>query len=741
MSSVKSKNIFVANRLPYSLNNKTGEVVRGSGGLVSALLGAHLEQQTLWMGIETDVDVAQKIHEKVREQESTLECLGVVVEQNLYNKYYDGFCNDTLWPLFHYESQLVEFERESWDAYVEVNSQMAEEILKVASEDDLIWIHDFHFFVLPAILRKKNPKLKIGFFLHIPFPSAEIFRQLPTRKEIMLGLAACDLVGFHDYSYLRHFSVCLKAQLGIESSLFRAEMGERFLTFGVYPIGVDTENLRHKAFSPEIDELLKKYEETKKQTFLFLGVDRLDYIKGVDLKLKGFYRALEKYPEMRKQVSLLQLAVPTRASVPAYQNLKRRVDQLVGMINGEHSAPNYTPVHYLYQSVGEEELLSLYRLADGLLVTSKRDGMNLVCLVYTLSKYESDPGVVVLSECAGAATLLNEALIINPWDSESIADAIWQAFQMKVQERQERFRSLLQTVSDYSANKWAANFLGDLSGVVRRQNFMLAPILPLNTRYWPSEFKHELREERMRLMIDYDGTLVPLNKDPKKALISQETLKMLRSLQLHFEICIISGRPKEFLESQFLGETFHLAAEHGAYYKKPQGSWTSLVVSDLKSWYGDTEKIMGDYEKRVPMSFIEHKNASLTWHYRGGPEGFSEFQARKLSEELEVCLANQPCSIISGVKVIEARAVECNKGDFLRWLSKNTEDLRNICLGDDRTDEDMFKAARKKGWSFKVGSGCTQANLRLASQTDVLSFLKVLNDFMLMEKNVIATGG
>jgi trehalose 6-phosphate synthase/phosphatase len=448
---MESQRIFISNRLPFSVDATTGELKRGSGGLVSALMGVTLDESFYWFGFETDAEQAKGIQEKMPARFPHLRCQPVVLDKKLYEAYYDGFANDVLWPLFHYEGNFTLFRRENWEAYQEANRLMAEKILTVCGDEDEVWIHDFHFLLLPQYLREKKPRLKIGFFLHIPFPATEIYRQLPVREEILRALTQCDLIGFHEHSYLRHFVVALQTLLGVETHFFRAQIGEHVLNMGVYPISVDNQELHQRSKHEAVKAKAKEYELHKKKNFLVLGVDRLDYTKGVELKLRGFQRALQKYPDLHGKMQLLQIAVPTRKNVLTYQNLRTEVEQLVGGINGEFGRMDYNPVNYIYNSVSETELLAIYQTADACLITSKRDGMNLVAMEYALCQDLKNPGTLILSEFAGAASLLSEALMINPWDEDSIADALHRAFTMAETERRQRIQKLQSVLSRYSA--------------------------------------------------------------------------------------------------------------------------------------------------------------------------------------------------------------------------------------------------------------------------------------------------
>ncbi len=725
MTLTKSKRIFISNRLPFSIDPKTGQLKQGSGGLVSALLGVNLEDPFCWMGFETEEESANKIIESAPSLVPNLIVKPVVLEKKLYESYYDGFCNDVLWPLFHYEGQHTFFRRRDWQAYIAANRKMADEVLKIANPDDTIWIHDFHFLLLPQMLKQGNPGLKVGLFLHTPFPSSEIFRQLPVREEILKAVIRCDLIGFHEHSYLRHFTVSLKAHLGIDSTFFKAEIAGHTLHLGVYPISVDTQKWRTNANSPAVLKQTEVFKEKIQSNFLILGVDRLDYTKGLELKLLGFRRLLQKYPDLRGKVNLLQVAVPTRTKVPSYIRLKKQVDQLVGMINGEFGQPGYTPVNYIFNSITEDKLLALYKRAEALLITSKRDGMNLVAIEYAISQETEHPGVLVLSEFAGAASLLGQALIINPWDEDSIADALERAYRMPIAEKVHRVQGLQAVLSKYSATQWAVSYLKDLDVTSNHSEKLPVIRLDESNKYQSGElFERIMNAKKCYLVMDYDGTLVGIKGLPEFAVLRDEPRSLLLDLEKFFSIHILSGRNKEFLDEQFQDNPFSLAAEHGAFSRIGSSEWKSRVSSDIQSWFPEVKRVMNAYSETVPLSFVEAKEASIVWHYRQSPTDFAAFRAKKLDEELQVGLANQPVSVTIGNKIVEAKAVECNKGSYLRWLMDNEpDDTLYICIGDDRTDEDMFRIIQDKGISIKVGPGMTAAQYRLPYQEDVLKFL------------------
>jgi trehalose 6-phosphate synthase/phosphatase len=517
----------------------------------------------------------------------------------------------------------------------------------------------------------------------------------------------------------------MKAFLGIDSTFLKAEIGNHTLHLGVFPISIDTEEFYKKAAQPNVETLAESYRQSSAGVFNILGIDRLDYTKGLELKLLGFQKALRKYPELIGKVNLLQVAVPSRQKVPFYAKIKKDLDQLVGAINGEFGAPNYVPVQYIFNSIPEETLLALYRRANAALVTSKRDGMNLVAMEYVMAQNKDTPGVLILSEFAGAASLLPDALIINPWDADAVADSIYRSVHMETEERHQRLNNLQETLLRYSASKWAESFIQELEAAHPEKNASCLP-LPTSPDLWPSKLQISLQAKKIRLLLDYDGTLAPLRARPELAVVDPEVRHILSTLNEDVEVFIVSGRPRHFLDSQFGDLPFTLVAEHGAYYRLAGQKWQSRISSNVGAWYDEVDRVMMDYCAKVPHSFVERKEAGVVWHYRQSPPDFAEFQAKKLDDELNTCLGNEAVTVMMGSKIVEAKANECNKGSFLRWLMQSSfrDTAYYVCIGDDRTDEDLFKILGDKGISIKVGQGHTAASYRIQEQHEVLDFLK-----------------
>ncbi len=722
-----SRCIIISNRLPFKFDEVSKQWVPTAGGLVTALQAVELNMVKVWMGAHSDDALAEKWGHLPPSSEDSTHYIPISIKKSLYDRYYNGFCNDVLWPLLHYQTGLVNFNDAAWYSYQRVNRKFAEAVLKVVRPNDIVWIHDFHLFLLPALLRKKLKNLRIGFFLHVPFPSSEFFRELPVRQEILQGLLGADLVGFHDYAYLQHFCKSLSGIMGIETNFFNVHYNNRVTYFGVFPIGIEAGKLRKRAAKKQVLSLSKQYRQTP---FVFLGVDRLDYTKGVDLKIKAFATLLAKHPEYHGKVGLLQLAVPTRQDSLPYIELKKEIEQLISEVNGEFATPEWTPIQYLYTTLSDEALLGLYQMADALLVTSKRDGMNLVVLEYIAAQSPRKPGCVLLSEFTGAISILSQVMAINPWDIEGTATKMAAAIEMPLADRIKANQAMFKYLCEYTSTRWAFSFVKQLQKTAS-SDIDVSQEIQLTTSFI-NDFKrknHLTLKNDIIFMLDYDGTLTPIEKSPELAILNKKTHALLKTLtaQHNIKVVIISGRNAQFLRQQLSGLNIEICAEHGAKYFNPKGQkWQNLVLSDYKTWYNIAEKLMHDYTLRVPESFIEKKQFSITWHYRNSPSRFAAYQALKLTEELEISLANLPAIMMPGKKVIEVCAVEANKGRFLHWyLQESKAAATIIAVGDDQTDEEMFSFIKANGGvAVKVGSGNTQAHYRLATQQEVLPFLK-----------------
>jgi trehalose 6-phosphate synthase/phosphatase len=721
-----SRCLLISNRLPLTYNDKTQEFTASSGGLVSAIKGLKandIGHRFEWMGIMTDDIDNDKIEQLKNIPFGEFKCHPIVVPKDSYHHYYNCFCNNVIWPLFHYERSLVMHSEQGWKSYQEINEIVAEAIIKVANDDDIIWVHDFHFYLVPGLVREKRPDIKIGFFLHIPFPSSEIFRELPQRKEIIHSLAQCDLVGFHDLSYMNHFQSSLQRILG-ESQ----DLNER--KWGVYPISIDTEHFMELTQKTETREFVNKYKATKKEMKWILGVDRLDYIKGLKMKLQAFCEFLRRYPEQKEKVQMVQIVIPSRTDVPEYLQLKEQVEQLVSSINGEFGSPSYMPIYYLYHSVSEYELSALYQLSEVMHIGSRRDGMNLVCLEYVVSQQMDSPGTLLLSEFTGAHSTMSYALSINPWNIEETADKIQDALTRDLDQRKSEMKSMQDFLIKYNASEWAKFFLRDLLKDGGHQK--LIPLSKEGNFQWMKEIKGK----KILFFCDFDGTLTPIRSLPSQVSLTEKTKDVIKNITgiNDCEFVIVSGRDKDYMENQFIGNGLQisLGACHGAYqYKHESGEWINLAPHDSIKWKESVIDVFKMYSSRTPGSFFEDKGHAIAWHYRNSPKEFSDFLANKLYLELEETLKSQPVVVTKGKKVIEVRSLHASKGLFVQHWIQNTSIRPDIiiALGDDNTDEDMFLALEEQEiphYCIRVGKEKTAASFMIKDQTNVNLFLNQL---------------
>ncbi|KAL2151093.1 hypothetical protein VTH82DRAFT_6191 [Thermothelomyces myriococcoides] len=463
--------LLISNRLPITIKRTDDghyTFSMSSGGLVTGLSG--LSKTTSfqwygWPGLEVPEAEAGPMREQLKQQYNAIP---VFVDDELADRHYNGFANSILWPLFHYHPGEITFDESAWAAYREVNLLFAQTVIKDVQDGDLVWVHDYHLMLLPQMLReeigKSKKNVKIGFFLHTPFPSSEIYRILPVREQLLTGILDCDLIGFHTYDYARHFLSSCSRILSAATTPNGVDWNGRFVTVGAFPIGIDpdkfVEGLKKESVQNRIAALKRKFEGVK----LIVGVDRLDYIKGVPQKLHALEVFLTEHPEWIGKIVLVQVAVPSRQDVEEYQNLRAVVNELVGRINGKFGTIEFMPIHFLHQSVTFDELTALYAVSDVCLVSSTRDGMNLVSYEYIATQRERH-GVMILSEFTGAAQSLNGSLIVNPWNTEELANAIHDAVTMSPEQREANFRKLERYVFKYTSAWWGQSFVTELTRI------------------------------------------------------------------------------------------------------------------------------------------------------------------------------------------------------------------------------------------------------------------------------------
>lgn len=727
-----SRLLIISNRLPFSVEEtENGTVVRqSSGGLVSALKSyfeyageqAKPFEKKIWVG---SVDVNEAVWQKAAKSgqfPDNFSIEPVFPDSEVYDAYYNGFSNSTIWPLFHYFPSLVRFKKEHFDAYRSINQLFAETVIRLYQPGDVIWVHDYQLMLLPQLLRDKLPDATIGFFLHIPFPSYETLRLLPTKwkRAVLQGMLGADLVGFHTHDYVQHFIQSCKMILKVENQFMNILFKDKVIKCDLFPIGIDYQKFRDAVTDEVVVAIATKLEERFFNQKIIFSVDRLDYTKGLEYRLDGYEEFLTKYSFWRGKVVFILNIVPSRDVIPAYIERKRAVEEKVSTINGKYSSLHWQPVIYRYNHLDFDELCALYQVADTALITPLRDGMNLVAKEYVASCI--DKGVLILSELTGAANELSEAILVNPTDTEEVADAIDTALTMHLIEQRSRLSSMQRRIAEYDVHKWMADFLTCLSDAkAEQENLKVNVLKEVNTRKILAEFANA---NKRCILLDYDGTLAPIQKMPSLAAPTNELIGLLSELSKddRNEVIVVSGRDAETLDKWLGHLAISLVAEHGAAIKLRGEQWREQA-SMAAEWKEKIRPLMELFVKRCAGSFIEEKKSTLAWHYRNTHPDLGFSRSRELRNNLLQMTANTPLQIIDGNKVLEVRLVGVDKGTTALNILKTFEPDFVLCMGDDTTDEDMFRALSGKGYTVKVGRGNTSAQFTIVLQNDVFPFL------------------
>jgi trehalose 6-phosphate synthase/phosphatase len=719
--------LIVSNRLPVAARVQDGRVrlSPASGGLSNGLRPYHERHGGLWIGWPGDV--SQLTSEQQTDLDGQLARRGIVpvhLSHDDVDRFYHGFANRVLWPLFHYLIDRVPVDAAEWEAYRQVNERFATIVAREYRDGDTIWVHDYQLMLLPALLRERVPSAHIGFFLHIPFPSSEVFRTLPWRHEILHGMLGADLVGFHTFAYMRHFLASLLHVGGVEAEVDRVRVADRDVKLGAFPMGIDAAQFTDLAQDPDV---LQEVDEIRREAGgrqIVLGVDRLDYTKGIPRRLEAFRRLFVRDPSLRDRVRYIQLAIPSRGEVDSYQRFKRQVEEKVGAINGECGTLRSAPIHYVHRSVSMRQLVALYGAADVMLVTPLRDGMNLVAKEFVASRADGD-GVLLLSEFAGAAAELHGAVVVNPYDVDGVAGSLQRALSMPRSERRARMRTLRARVAGYDIHAWAAAFLNQLARV-RSDRTALGASRP--EAYVATALSEARTTARIRLLLDYDGTLVRLARSPELAGPDEELLALLEALALAstMRVDIVSGRPRETLDAWLGHLPIALWAEHGFWHRPRPGEPWKCAGCVMPDWIDRLRPILDQFTASTPGSHLEIKSASVAWHYRRAPREFGVRQAHELRMLLGDALSNQPFEVLEGKKVIEVRLRGVSKAVVAHQVQADAADSIVVAIGDDRADEDLFRALPVSSLTIGVGLRPSGARFRVKDYRDVRRLLRSL---------------
>lgn len=736
------KRLFVvANQLPVEIQKikKDFQIELGDEREKSGLNDFYNSYETNWIGL-TGVEDHPFLPDEIKSLEKQLLeeyfCIPVFPNPADYNNYLHGFVKNTLWPLFHYFTQNVSYTNEHWVAFKKINQLFAEKIGEVIQDGDILWIHDYHLALVPQLVRSIKPGISIGLFIHIPFPSFEIFRLLPWRVEILEGILGADLIGFHTYDYVRHFLSCVRRILGYDTNFNQIRIDDRTLKVDAFPKGIDFDKFSERAIKIQektgkdrsgIQKEIESYIKQNNGRKVIFSEGRLDYTKGMINSLLAYEMFLQKYPKYLENVLFIFIAVPTGETGEKYDELKRQVDELVGRINGTYGTINWMPIWYLNQDFSIRELNDLYALSDIALIIPLRDGMNLITKRF-IASHPDGKGVLILSEMAGAAKELHESIITNPNNLDEVVDALNSALEMPEEEQIKRNKIMQERLKRYNVDRWAREFIKAIAGVKEIQETTLTRKITSKTM---EQVTQTCKNAKNRILfLDYDGTLSWFKKNPEDAKPDKELYNILNGLSTEKKnrLVIISGRDKETLGRWFDPTwNIHFVAEHGVWLREPGSDW-HMVEQINNDWMESIRPLLEFYVDQTPRSFIEEKNFSLVWHYRKADPDLGIQRAWELKDALHMLTSNLNLEIMDGDKVLEIKYSGINKGRAaLQKIGEGKYDFI-LAIGDDWTDEYTFDALPESATTIKVGTKTTKARFYIESVDQVRELLHKCNE-------------
>jgi len=716
--------VVVANRLPFDLQklpDGSTKARQAPGGLVTALAPILAKREGAWIGWPGQPD-----EDPGPTTTDGLTLYPVPLSADEVEAYYEGFSNATLWPLYHDAVADSEFHRQWWDSYRQVNRRFATRAAEIAAKGATVWVHDYQLQLVPRMLRELRPDVRIGFFLHIPFPPVELFVRLPWRTQVITGLLGADLIGFQLPGGARNFVRLARQLAGAATSGSAIEFEGRTIRAGSFPISIDSAAQSQLATSPPVTEAAANLRhDLGDPRRIILGVDRLDYTKGINIRLQAFEELLAAKDPAVKDTVMVQIATPSRERLTSYVRMREEIERQVGALNGEHGRIGRPAVHYLHQSFPREDLAAFYAAADVMAVTPLRDGMNLVAKEYVACRTGTD-GVLVLSEFTGAASELRSALLVNPYDIEGVKDGLRSALTMSGGEARRRMRLLRRQVLGHDVDRWAMTFLSALedtkdpvAAAVRR--------LPVEAVAAVSEI---CDTPNLLVGTDFDGTLAPLVDDPSQARAlpaSVEALRVLASLP-GTTVAVVSGRSLDDLR-RLLGDVgpARLIGSHGAeapviagIVGMPTRDNLSAVQSELLERVETEAARLAKDREGV---HLERKPTGIAVHLRSA----STEDAAAVANELRAGVARWPgVNLLRGKKVFELSVVETDKGTAFAELVDEIGATATVFIGDDVTDEHAFEALGPRDLTVKVGGGPTNAGVRIAGPAQVADLLTIL---------------
>ncbi|HSX45783.1 MAG TPA: bifunctional alpha,alpha-trehalose-phosphate synthase (UDP-forming)/trehalose-phosphatase [Candidatus Saccharimonadia bacterium] len=728
--------IIVSNRLPVSVAKENGKLrfYPSTGGLATGLSSYVNNRKSTWIGWpgvasdELTADDRQAIVTELAKHN----CTPVFLSKKQIDDFYNGYSNQVLWPLFHNLRRgevSTATRKRFWQAYRAVNQKFAEATLNLSERGSHIWVHDYQLMLVPEMIRDARPDVILGFFLHIPWPTAKSLSRLPEYKKLVGGILGADVAGFHTQGYVANFLDSAQAAGFSQTDHSEVVVGERSVRVSDFPMGIDYKKYATATKSRTVQDAVRRYREKYKKRKVIVSVDRLDPSKGLAERLKAYASLLEEYPKLQGKVVFAMIVAPSRMEVPAYKRLDKRLLALVDEINRNYGRPDWQPVDYMNVAQPFEEVTALFQVADVAFITPLKDGMNLAAKEFVASSRRRG-GVLILSETAGAAEELQDALLVNPAKPETMVAALHRGLTMRRRELRRRLRRMQQQLSTNTVQEWAKGFVDTLNRPV--------PGTVSLTRTVKDKLRHQLvndyrQAEKRLLMLDYDGSLVPFSEDYREANPPQSLLDLLERLSVEADndVVLISGRSADDLQKWFGQLPLSLVAEHGASYRKADGkAWQTIEKVDTR-WKRAIQPIFEKYTELTPGAHIEVKPHSLVWHYRAASPYYASKHAVTIKRLVKPMLKSYGLELLQGNKALEVKNSRIGKGVAAqRWLNHKYDFV--LAIGDDATDEDLFSvipasSAAIKTYSIKVGRGRTLADYRVPSSKEVNSLLRKLH--------------
>ncbi|GAU20967.1 hypothetical protein TSUD_201160 [Trifolium subterraneum] len=742
--SRKQRMIIVSNQLPIRIvSSSCDESFKFEWDVDSITFqlkeGLSSDSEVFYVGsLKTPIEIEPSQQEEIAKTLlQQFRCVPTFLPSEIHSGFYHGFCKHYLWPLFHYmvpvtKSQGARFDDSQWRAYVTANRIFADKVREVINADeDYVWVHDYHLMILPTYLRKRFPKVKLGFFLHNTFPTSEIYRTIPVREDILRGLLNCDLIGFHTFDYARHFLSCCSRMLGLDYESKRGYIGldyfGRNVTIKILPVGIHMGLLESVLSLSDTAKRVKELKEEYEGKDVILGVDDMDLFKGIGLKFLALGKLLEDNEKLRGQVVLVQILNQARSSGKDIQDLKFEIEAIAKEVNDEYGdeQSGYRPIVCVNGPVSTQEKVAYYAISECCIVNAVRDGMNLMPYEYTVCRQgsakldkalevendEAKKSVIIVSEFIGCSPSLSGAIRVNPWNIEDVSDKINSALKMTDAEKQLRHKKNYKYISSHDVAYWAKSFDQDLERACREHylkvyvglgldHFRIIALDPSFKKLCLDDIVPAYRDTKSRLiLLDYDGTMMPqgsTNKAPSSVVIN-----LLNSLcsDPKNKVFIVSGRGRVCLSDWFSPcDKLGLSAEHGYFTRWSKDSlWTTCGLASDFDWKINVEKVMSLYTEATDGSFIEEKESAMVWQHQEADPDFGLWQAKELLVHLESMLANDPVVVKRGQHIVEVKPQSVSKGKVVEELIST---MRNegkspdflLCIGDDRSDEDMFES-------------------------------------------------